>query len=456
MSPGDFSQLGKSGAVAFRATFTGAVPRQNELYWRGPVLSDFDGRSWTQSDAGGLLRILGAGTQAAVEHIGNPTTYDVVLEPTNAPWLFALTTPVLEAPEVFLTLDSILVRRTPVSARMQYAVRSWLDYRLEAGGLASWRRDLNLKLPGDFNPETRRIARQWRAETPAPAVLIERLLALYRQEFVYTLTPPLLGTDTVDEFLWKTRRGFCEFYAGSFVFFMRAAGIPARVVTGYQGGERHPTGKYLLVHQYDAHAWAEVWLDGEGWVRIDPTAAVAPERIERPFAELFGDDQAFLGESLFILERYWHWSVLNELRLRLDAIDYAWGKWVLGYERVQGEVLTGLIGRIDPWRIGLFLLLAGVVALAPVVVFSVFSNRKSRHDELDRLFLTFCRRLARVGIVRESGEGPRTFAARVARERPPLGVVAAGIARLFERQRYGNGGQQLVELRRAVRRFRPR
>lgn len=457
MAPGDFSRLGRSGAVAFRATFTASVPAQQTLYWRGPVLSHFDGRRWTQSEAGGLLQNAGSPAHAAaIERIGEPTRYDVVLEPTNAPWLFALTTPVADTPEVFLTLDSILVRKTPVAARTRYQTRSWLSYRLEAQGLPPWRRALNLALPAGFNPETQRIAQQWREETPEPEALIERLLQLYRREFVYTLTPPLLGTHTVDEFLWDKKQGFCEFYASSFVIFMRAAGIPARVVTGYQGGERHPTEAYLLVHQYDAHAWAEVWLPGKGWVRIDPTAAVAPQRIERTFADLFGADRAFLDGSLFALERYRHWSLLNTLRLRLDSLDYAWGKWVLGYERMQGEVLTALVGRIDPWRIGLFLLIAGAVAMAPMLVMLFFARGRSRHDELDRLFLTFCRRLARVGIVRQSGEGPRNFAARIAREQPRLAQIASSIVHQFERQRYGGGKPELARLRRAVRRFRPR
>lgn len=456
MAPGDFTDLGRSGAVAFRAAFAGPTPAQRALYWRGPVLSHFDGRRWTRAEADARWPDFfapGGGAADAIAHLGAPIDYDVALEGTNAHWLFALMAPAAVGPDIGLTPAAALVRRTPVVRRSNYRVRSWLNYRFAADGLAPSQRALNLRLPPGFNPQTRQIAAQWLRQTPEPTALIARVLDLFRREFVYTLSPPLLGTHSVDEFLWQTKRGFCEFYASSFVVFMRAAGIPARVVTGYQGGERHPGG-YLLVHQYDAHAWAEVWLAGRGWVLVDPTAAVAPARVEATFAELFGEDAEFLGRSLFALERYRHWGLLNALRLRLDALDYAWSKWVLGYDRVQNDLLTGLLGRVDPLRIALFLLVAGGIALVPVAVAVLWARRRLRREPLDALFLAWCKRLARLGIVRATGEGPRSLAARVAVEKPHLAPTVTAVAELFERARYAGDAPQLARLRQAVRSLR--
>ncbi len=463
MSPGDFSDLGGSSKVAFRVEFEGDIPAQSTLYWRGLVFSDFNGRRWSQSGSwgyqdGSLLQWYGEKPEPwdrQATRRGDALSYKVTLEATNSPWLFALATPKPTSQDVALTRDFRLFSKRPLSSKTQYRVNSWLDYDLETGGLSSWRRKIELALPEGFNPKTRAIAEQWRQESPDPVALLNRLLKLYNKEFIYTLKPPLLGKHTVDEFLWETKRGFCEFYASSFVFFARAAGIPARVVVGYQGGERHPSEDYLLVHQYDAHAWAEVWLEGRGWIRVDPTAAVAPERIEMSFADLFGENEDFLAESLLSLERYRHINWLNNLRLRLDALDYAWAKWVLGYENVQTDLLTGILGRLDPLRVGLFLLAAGALAMLPVAIMSLLGREKKYRDELDKFFIQFCQRMERAGIARRPGEGPRDFAARIESLRPDLADQVSSLTGLFEQQRYNTAVLNKRDLRLKLRRFRP-
>jgi len=398
MSPGDMTKLGRSGKIAFRVEFDGPIPEQSQLYWRGLVFSAFDGRRWEQQMPSGYNdgRFLQWSNQPqqpwdkVIARRGEPLSYRVTLEVTNSPWLFALSTPLAQSSSVALSRDFRLVNNAPVVSKLQYAVNSWLDNQLEADSLPSWQQPLELALPSGYNPKTLEIAQQWREQTPDTAVLINRLLGLFNQEFIYTLSPPALGKHTVDEFLWGTKKGFCEFYASSFVFFMRAAGVPARVVVGYQGGERHPTENYLLVHQYDAHAWAEVWIEGSGWLRVDPTAAVAPERIEMSFADLFSEQDDFLSASPFALERMRHINWLNTLRLKLDSLDYAWAKWVLGYENMQSDFLMGLLGAINPQRIALFLLLAGDIALLPVFIMLYLSREKNTRDKLDRLFLQYC------------------------------------------------------------------
>ena len=464
MSPGDMTQLGRSGDVAFRVEFDGPIPQQNQLYWRGLVFSGFDGRRWDQQgpwgyNDGKFLQWSDETLEewdAVIVRRGEPLSYRITLEATNSPWLFALSTPVSQSPTIALSRDFRLVNREPVISKLHYAVNSWLDNQLEAETLPGWRRQLELAIPSGFNPKTIKIARQWREQTPDTVALINRLLALYNQEFIYTLRPPALGKHTVDEFLWATKKGFCEFYASSFVFFMRAAGVPARVVVGYQGGERHPTENYLLVHQYDAHAWAEVWIQGRGWLRVDPTAAVAPERIEMSFAELFSEQDDFLAESPFALERLRHINWLNNLRLKLDSLDYAWAKWVLGYENIQNDFLLGLLGEITPQRIALFLLLAGGIALLPVLLMLYLSREKSTRDELDRLFLRYCSRLEKVGLPRKAGEGARDFAQRISECAPGLADSVERITQLYEQSRYAEEqGPDIKFFKAALKVFKP-
>lgn len=464
MSPGDFTALGASGKVAFRVEFDGEIPPQRTLYWRGLVFSRFDGRTWSQTGPwgyrdGATMQWYGQPNEpwdAQITRNGKPLDYRVTMEASHSPWLFALSTPLPQSRGVALTRDFRLFYKHPVGSEMQYRVRSWQDYRLEANGLTNWRQKMELALPEGFNPRTREVAERWLRETPDTEAFIKRVLQLYNDSFVYTLKPPPLGKHSVDEFLWESRRGFCEHFASSFVFFMRAAGVPARVVVGYQGGERHPSDNYLLVHQYDAHAWAEVWLPERGWVRIDPTAAVAPERVEMSFADLFSGNEEFLADSLSALERYRHIRWVNRLRLRLDALEYTWAKWVLGYENVQESLLLRLLGRVDPLRVGLLLLLAGLVALIPVAVMMLRGRGKVHRDELDKLFVNFCRRMANAGLPRQSGEGPRDFAGRVALERPDLADQVRAFTRAYEQQRYGLERWDIAGLRGGLRRLQRR
>ncbi len=453
LAPGDLSRLGASGEVAFRVKFDGAPPPHNQLYWRGLVLSRFDGRNWSRIEP---TRHPGTAPQSpdlSVERRGAPVHYQMILEPSGENWLFVLETPVPESPEVTLNDDLTLTRATPVASRWSHSLTSWMDYRAAAGGLGDGRRALETALPGAANPRARELAARWRGEVDSDAVLVERVLALYNSDYVYSLEAPLLGRDSVDEFLWRTKRGFCEHFASSFVFILRAAGVPARVVVGYQGGEYHPDAGYLIVHQYDAHAWAEVWLAGRGWVRVDPTAAVAPERIETSVADLLGGEQAFLADSPLSLVRFRGIRWLDRLRLQLDYYDYLWAQWVLGYEYRQERLLTGWLGAWDPWRLGFFILGAGALALLPVLCGQLRLARRPAHPPLERLFERYCRQLARHGVARAQGEAPRALAERVARERPALGADATVISALLEEGMYGGGKPDLADLRRRIRRL---
>jgi hypothetical protein len=263
----------------------------------------------------------------------------------------------------------------------------------------------------------------------------------------------VLGADPVDEFLFQTRSGFCEHYASAFTFLMRAAGIPARVVTGYLGGEINPVDGYLVVRQSDAHAWTEVWLPNEGWVRVDPTAAVSPLRIER------GRAAAVPEAELALLERR-NFDWLKQVRYTWDAVANTWNQWVLGYnpER-QGRLLSKFGVNDVSWQ-DLVVILAAVSGLIILVLSLSLLYRITarRPDPVQRAWLLFCETMARRGSVRAPGEGPRDFAARVALQLPELKEAAQRISALYITLRYGNSGNErdleLAALRGAVRALR--
>ena len=456
MSPGDFSRLSRSDALAFRVRFEGEIPQRAKLYWRGLVFSQFDGRQWSQADFYGPDQpIVVGGTEAeGIERHGDPLRYSLTVEPTHSHWLFALSTPATSEPGIRLMRDSRLVSVDEISLKRNFEVRSWLNYRLQPDGLHPHRETLEKALPPDSNPETVQVARQWASETPDAEALIARVLQLYNRSFTYTLEPPQLGTHTVDEFLWRTRSGFCEHFAGSFAFFMRAAGYPARVIGGYLGGEVHPTENFVTVRQYDAHAWAEVWLEGRGWVRVDPTAAVAPERVEMSVADLFAGDDWFLADSPLSLARFRHFGLVNWMVLQMDYLDYAWGTWVLGYDRRQLAFLQSLLGQVTAARLGLLFAIAAGVSLLPYLVVRLLNRRRDKADPRDTLIRLFCAKMARAGLPRRSGEGILDFARRVAAQRPDLAAEALAIADAYVTQRYDVRAAPGIDvLRRRVRRF---
>jgi len=409
MSPGQMSNLALSEETAFRARFFGRPPDRQQLYWRGPVLDFFDGLTWTR----GASQASGRDLHLAVG--GNATDYEVTLEPSQSRWVFALEMPG-ELPKVpghalRISPQFELTSDTPVGQRVRYRATSYTGYALQGGAVLDdagrW-----LLLPYGFNPRALAAGRALR-RLSEPDARVQAVLAQFRaQRFEYTLAPPLLGRHTVDEFLYATRSGFCEHYAGAFVFLMRAAGVPARVVTGYQGGEINPLDGYMTVRQSDAHAWAEVWLAGRGWIRVDPTAAVAPERVRRgldasvPRPAPFGIE-ALRGMNPFQREgNPW----LLQLRNTASALNNGWNQWVLNYtpER-QSDVLRGLRDKLFGWPfIGL---LTGICLL--VLLARFFRRRKEIHP-IDALYSTLCKRLGQAGLARAHDEGPSAYAARVA------------------------------------------
>lgn len=407
MSPGDISALSLSDAVAFRVEFEDPVPAPSERYWRGLVLHRFNGRTWTGSDFGEA-----PDARDRLEVYGEPVRYEITLEPTQQQWVFALDIPFGWSLErSFMGRHHEVTSMQPIDQRVAYSGVSYLQYRIDPV-LPDWTKSWHLNLPGR-NPRTAELARQMRRAAGSDRQYIADVLRKFHQEeFFYTLEPPPLGGNPVDEFLFDTRRGFCEHYASAFAVMMRAAGLPARVVLGYQGGEINPMGQYMIVRQSDAHAWTEVWLQGRGWVRHDPTAAVAPERIESGMS----------GARLAGIGARWGLDapsrLLHRLVLTWDVFNAKWNDWVLGYGPEKQNSFMQSLGMDRPdWR-KLMLMLVAVLAILVAVVSLLLLRRyrPPRKDPAARLYRKFTHK---AGSSPAPGESPRAYAGR---------LVSAGIA----------------------------
>ncbi|MCU7960104.1 MAG: DUF3488 and transglutaminase-like domain-containing protein, partial [gamma proteobacterium symbiont of Bathyaustriella thionipta] len=274
VSPGSIGQLSRSHAIAFRVKFDDEIPPPNKRYWRAAVFRDTDGFTWHYQPSPLLARL-----PRVLEAWSHPLGYEIEIEPAPNDWLFALDIPAVIPEHAHLSRAFELVSDKPINKINRYHLSSFTDYALL--DLTPAERQRALALPDTITRRMRQLVSQWQAKAATPAEVVHAALDYYRtQPFYYTLTPPLMaGSNPDDEFLFEARQGFCGHYASSFILLMRIAGIPARMVTGYQGGEMNPLGDYMIVRQSSAHAWAEVYLADRGWTRVDPTAAVAPERI---------------------------------------------------------------------------------------------------------------------------------------------------------------------------------
>jgi transglutaminase-like putative cysteine protease len=418
MAPGQFAQLMLDDTPAFRVVFAGARPLPSALYFRTLVLTDFDGTTWTrQFDAGR--------GPAQVPSKGAVFDYAITLEATERRWLPSLDLP-LAAPEgARMNADQVLVAAAPVMQPRRYEVRSALQAHASTT-LAPVERARSLRLPAGYGIEARALSRRWRDELHDDDRIVQAALEMFRRSFTYTLEPPLLARDSVDDFLFGTQRGFCEHYASAFVFLMRAAGIPARVVTGYQGGWNSTD--YLLVRQSDAHAWAEVWKDGSGWQRVDPTAAVSPMRVELG-AAVANQEGSGIGAA---------W--LRDLRNQLDFASRLWTESIVRFDTLRQRGLLTEFGVADVSRHNLLLWLSGLLAAAMLLATAwAMRGARERHgDALDRAWARFGARLTRIGIPPRAQEGPLDLRERVRRDAPGLAGELDPLIDDYVALRYGS------------------
>ncbi|MCL6268703.1 DUF3488 and transglutaminase-like domain-containing protein [Sansalvadorimonas sp. 2012CJ34-2] len=460
MAPGEFAEVSKSSKLAFRATFHGAVPPPKERYWRAVVMYWFDGRRWSQGNSGDWS-LVGVNTDQFVSwYPGNPRwavpggepefDYDVILEPSGQPFLPVLG-PASEAiAGTGLTRDWRLLDREKVDLRKQYRVQSGLDEGYDRV-LPDWLRAASLQLPKVGNPRTRKLARELKdVYRDDVSGLVFKILQMFQQEeFYYTLRPPKLDANSVDGFLFDTRRGFCAHYSGALVFLLRAAGIPARVIGGYQGGEVIEKG-VLQVRQFDAHAWVEVWQPGYGWERVDPTAAVAPERVEEGLESAVAREGSFLEGAFLSPSRYRGVPLINGLRIHYEQLEYHWQRMVLSYdENAQKGLFQRWFGRKNVIPILIALLGASFVVVMVVFMLMAWKPWRRKLPPAERYYQRFCRRMARKGIKRERGEGPKAYVRRISREKPELSREAVYITSLYIRLAYGQArSEDLNKLKR--------
>jgi len=440
MAPGNLSQLTLSDAIAFRVDFTGEAPARRNLYWRGPVLWDFDGRTW---------RVGSPGLADLPEpKNGQRVEYSVMLEPHNRNWLFALETAELLPPRARYLDDGQIISPQPIRARMRYDMVS----RVEADPVAdedapSLARAL--RLPQGFNPRARALAERWRASSAGDRQVLARAIEHFRGERLqYTTEPRLLGRDSVDEFLFDSREGFCEHFSSAFVFLMRAAGVPARVITGYQGGDMNPVDGRFTVRQSDAHAWSEVYLVGRGWTRVDPTALSVPRRLDEGLAR----SVAAAAALPLILRPEMEW--LRSLRYNWEALTHQWNLLVLGYNPERQRELMSWLGMRDADWLELASTLLAALGAFVLLLFAWMLRRFVRPDPVQAAWRQFCRKLGARGVARAPHEGPRDYAERAARMLPSAQEPIRRVAALYIALRYGPAAstqtQSVVQLRRMV------
>jgi transglutaminase-like putative cysteine protease len=366
------------------------------------------------------------------------------MEPTRQQWVFALDVPLeWSRQEIFMGPQYKLAKAQPIDQRMAYEATSYTQYRIEPN-LATFFRSRYTYLPTGTNPRTVTLAQNMRQIAASDESFIDDVLARFHDEaFYYTLEPPRLGSNPVDRFLFDTRQGFCEHYASAFAVMMRAVGIPSRIVLGYQGGELNPLGSYLIVRQADAHAWTEVWLPNRGWYRVDPTAAVAPERID---SGISGAMMSGVGAS-WGLSAPLEW--LHSMGLTWDALNAKWNDWILGYGPEKQESLLEWLGMEEPdWRkmmLTMTILVAGIAGIISLILMARY--RPPRKDRAAVLYRKFTRK---AGLSPNCGETPLAYAMRLSEDKQELAADAEHVTEQYLLARYAPPNAGAIESLRAA------
>jgi len=447
MRPGSIGELARSYQIALRVSFAGEPPPPGQRYWRGPVLDYYDGQVWQNRGR----RSAPSAPQASAA--SQRYRYTVRLAAHGKRWLLTLDRPTdIPRSAERLTTDWELLSAKPLYEDQRYTLTSAPQIRQPA--LTANARQRFLQLPADLDPRVVTLAQGWRTTARDAAAVIDAAQAHFGQApFRYSLTPPITRQDPVAQFLFETRTGFCEHYASAFVVLMRAAGLPARVVTGYLGGERNTVGDYLLVRQADAHAWAEVWLPEQGWQRVDPTAAVSPDRVEQGISGAIADS----GDLHPMLRGGAFRDALRQLGLWWDSVNYYWNEWVVAFgPEKQRQLLQalGLNGKRWVWLTGLM-----TAALVTVIVLYagiyLWRNRRLPLTPLDRAYAAFCRKLARRGFGKAAHEGPWDYAQRLNATLPEQAAIIRAVTVTYAQMRYADrddprGVQRIRSLTRQI------
>lgn len=423
---GDIAKLALSDELAFRVTFSDEIPAHSQQYWRAMVLDDFDGSTWQQTKAV-KSRSMRQRLQDQQDDVinadvqGPGISYQVITEPSYQSWLFALDFATSEQASIGQRSDYALYYRGIINQTLSYNVTSY-PAAILAKNLSMRQRELNLAMPLKSNPRLKDKGQQLRKQFTDNNQLINHVLSEFnQQQYYYTLQPPRLSGNTLDQFYFDTKSGFCEHYASAFTYLMRAAGIPARMVTGYLGSEMNPKGNYLSIYQRNAHAWSEVWLAGQGWVRVDPTAAVDSERVDSGFSSSLMQDVNDLSSSFFSLPSMKAMWLYNQLKQQLDALDYQWTRWVIGYtNNRQNQVMKSILSALRSLE-SIFYFVAGALLLVFLIVFvRLILVKKAEQSEWQSQYLILLSILAKQQLVKSKSMTAMQFAQFVGQQRPEI------------------------------------
>lgn len=459
---GAIARLAENHEVAFRVEFNEEPPARDQLYWRGIVLWTFDGTTWRRG--GDRWK-----TTSSLQETNKKISYTLTLEPHNDHWLITLDLPMrVSYRRAWLLGDHALYSWRPISQRIAYVGESYLEAR--TFGQTSLQKK-GLQLPEEGNPRSRELAASWRKQTEDPEEIMQLALDYFQEHpFVYTLNPGTLNIETkgdtasskdlVDRFLFDSRKGFCEHYACSFAFLMRAAGVPARIVAGYQGGSVNRYGGYLVVRQSDAHAWCEVWLPAQGWIRVDPTAIVAPERVQSNVTNALAAGELTNTWSFFRTGPLAKW--LEPVAGAWDLANSRWNHWVMGYSVSEQLSLFSRLGiRLNgqkdlAQRLGIFL--SAALPLLLLAGFLISRRKKDTEDKITSCWLLFCQKLGAIGLSRPPEQGPRDYMHSILRQRPDLDSSIREIVTLYISLRYSNHAKDgdVRQLETLVKHFLPR
>ena len=458
MKPGSINELNMSENVAFRVEFSASVPAAKQRYWRGLVLEQYQMGTWKEH---GEDEVIENQIRYSPDDV---VEYSILQEASNKKWVFALDIPLARPADLVWGRGQTLRSIGTLRERKEQKLQSATDY--EFVGVTEKERQRNMDTSSVTGERVKQLARELYSNSSSNNEYINSVLSFYRNNnFIYSLQPPLLGEHPLETFMLDTRKGYCEHYASSFTMMMRLAGIPARVVIGYQGGEWNEQGGYMIVRQSDAHAWSEVWNEKRGWIRVDPTSAVAPERIEyglsairqlveqgQQLGNLTGDQlQSVLSGSLLN-------KTIKDLRLFWDGVNTRWYKWVIDYGAENQTVLLKWIGFAQTnWSKLVYLLVALVSVVVSLQAWFLF-HRKKIVDPTEILYQKFCHRLSRIGIVRSPSEGPAELARRVIKLRPDLQQMVRPVTEAYIAIQYAGktGLDRQQQLRQAVDNFRPK
>ena len=461
MSPGQITELAFDNSVAFRVKFDGAIPAAEQLYWRGPVFTYYDGFMW-QELSHSSSKFFGEQWATRLSPVpqvkmSEGIEYSVMLEPHNSNWLLALDIPTIYPNGSSLSKNYELLANEPVKKLMSYKVTSHVNYKL--GAEAPPENRVYRQIPKFVGTRARGLISELQDKVkesePYDVQMVNLVLNHFRTEpFYYTRTPPAMLDKPVDQFLFDAKRGFCEHYASAFVILMRASGIPARVVTGYQGGELNTIGNYFIVRQSDAHAWSEVWLANKGWVRFDPTSVIPPSRVEQ--AQL--RDRFQETSKREIESSNWFSDQLKSLNFLIDNINHSWNDWIIGYNPGKQKSFLDSLGMDNISANKLVAILFGTMA-AFVLLISLHLARHTirKPSPAQLMFKRFCKKLAKKGFKYSPTETARGFANRVAEARRDLEKQVVEITDLYNQIRYtkspADNSLRLLEER--VNQFKP-